>query len=835
MKRGHSEPLTVLMWVTSSFTPFRLNNGTLTLVEGLHTVLQFLFQTNQSDYAEYRMVVQKEASLDESPRSANQRAMREWSVKVSFICLSPAVAFKQLSSLARTVVLTSGTLSPMTSFSSELGLSFPFRLEASHVIDKSQVWVGCFSEGPKRTALLSTYKTNDSFAFQDEIGLSILKVCEIVPQGVLVFFPSYGLMNKMQNRWKQTGLLKLLKVLMHTHIVPQIGSVRIVAKPSVYLFYQALKLVQFEDKKNGPKFTRSMNKFESANAPDHLTGLTSNRTRLSGRPARSNLTGGLFFAVCRGKLSEGIDFPDHSARAVVIVGIPYPSKQDIRVSLKEEYNNQQRRTNTELLSGQDWYSLQSYRAVNQAIGRAIRHRFDYGAILLLDERYARATVSNNISKWSRTNLRNYDRFEVGMANLQKFFDKWSKVPPGPTAQSSAESDSPSCSDGNGSTTGSFEPFIGTSEASSSALESSQATYSSQEEVVSPNVAKEGRQTLVFDFMKVKKPAVNPKLNVNSIESPIASNTQCKVILPLPCLPKKCAGVAEDRSECDPPIVKETLCKENVDNKKKADDDVSDREEDFGIYRFKRRKWKRGSEVRGASLSGEVSKPVTVNHVSAHDDPAAIFFSDQSQGLTATNTHEKLATRNDNQDLDLRDPEEKELHERRWSQELPTSIEKDSELVQTNQNVEATIQELPQATLICDIAYDIEGSQSSTGAGTPVPGAQQIISGLSHSDGQVEERTQSDALSSFPEGLLKATGDWSITNLVSGVSFHVMCCRCSELLLHCTKVRFVHSLQVISYSFAVLLPRVPFDDGSLQHQHTIRRLQFNRSMTTLANC
>lgn len=31
-----------------------------------------------------------------------------------------------------------------------------------------------------------------------------------------------------------------------------------------------------------------------------------------------------FFAVCRGKLSEGIDFCDDAARAVIMAGIPYP-------------------------------------------------------------------------------------------------------------------------------------------------------------------------------------------------------------------------------------------------------------------------------------------------------------------------------------------------------------------------------------------------------------------------------------------------------------------------------------------------------------------------------
>lgn len=41
----------------------------------------------------------------------------------------------------------------------------------------------------------------------------------------------------------------------------------------------------------------------------------------------------------------------------------------------------------QFLSGQDWYRQQASRAVNQAIGRVIRHRHDYGAIFLCDHRY----------------------------------------------------------------------------------------------------------------------------------------------------------------------------------------------------------------------------------------------------------------------------------------------------------------------------------------------------------------------------------------------------------------------------------------------------------------
>ncbi len=38
------------------------------------------------------------------------------------------------------------------------------------------------------------------------------------------------------------------------------------------------------------------------------------------------------------------------------------------------------------MSGEEWYKQQASRAVNQAVGRVIRHRRDYGAIILCDER-----------------------------------------------------------------------------------------------------------------------------------------------------------------------------------------------------------------------------------------------------------------------------------------------------------------------------------------------------------------------------------------------------------------------------------------------------------------
>jgi Fanconi anemia group J protein len=49
--------------------------------------------------------------------------------------------------------------------------------------------------------------------------------------------------------------------------------------------------------------------------------------------------GAVLFAVCRGKVSEGLDFADNNARLVIAVGIPYPNVRDTKVQLKQAYNN----------------------------------------------------------------------------------------------------------------------------------------------------------------------------------------------------------------------------------------------------------------------------------------------------------------------------------------------------------------------------------------------------------------------------------------------------------------------------------------------------------------
>ncbi|CAK9178305.1 unnamed protein product [Ilex paraguariensis] len=53
--------------------------------------------------------------------------------------------------------------------------------------------------------------------------------------------------------------------------------------------------------------------------------------------------------------------------------------------------------------------------------RCIRHRFDYGAIILLDERFREERNVACISKWLRKSIRQYDSFDESLEGLKSFF------------------------------------------------------------------------------------------------------------------------------------------------------------------------------------------------------------------------------------------------------------------------------------------------------------------------------------------------------------------------------------------------------------------------------
>ncbi len=115
------------------------------------------------------------------------------------------------------------------------------------------------------------------------------------------------------------------------------------------------------------------------------------------------------WSVVGGSLSEGINFSDNLARCVVMVGVPYPNPKD--PVLQERGKRSDKYADT--LAG---------RAVNQSIGRAIRHIGDYACVVLLDRRYVSDSVASMTPpSWMRPSLSTPESFGAALVAVRQFF------------------------------------------------------------------------------------------------------------------------------------------------------------------------------------------------------------------------------------------------------------------------------------------------------------------------------------------------------------------------------------------------------------------------------
>lgn len=270
-------------------------------------------------------------------------------------CMNPAASYVALKTRARSVVLTSGTLSPLNAFAGELDCQFNHTLEASHVCDlKTRLYARAYTHfGQER--LDGTYANASRPEYVAAIGECVATIVEDTPGGVLVFFPSYSMVNRCVEIWQNNGTWERISKQKRMLVEGNKGS-----------FDDDISTYRRECANDGP--------------------------------------GAVFLAVFRGKLSEGIDFKDEAARAVIIVGIPFPNMRDLQILLKKAAQDEKTQANK--LTGSQWYNAQAYRALNQACGRTIRSITDYGAIHLLDHRFTQANVVNQLSKWLRGEVKN---------------------------------------------------------------------------------------------------------------------------------------------------------------------------------------------------------------------------------------------------------------------------------------------------------------------------------------------------------------------------------------------------------------------------------------------
>jgi regulator of telomere elongation helicase 1 len=82
---------------------------------------------------------------------------------------------------------------------------FPIRIENTHVVPASHIFVGVLPQGPNGGLLTSTFNRRENSQYLEELGETIIRICETTPDGVLCFFTSYGMMAKTIDSWKRVN------------------------------------------------------------------------------------------------------------------------------------------------------------------------------------------------------------------------------------------------------------------------------------------------------------------------------------------------------------------------------------------------------------------------------------------------------------------------------------------------------------------------------------------------------------------------------------------------------------------------------------------------------
>jgi hypothetical protein len=68
-----------------------------------------------------------------------------------------------------------------------------------------QVWVGVVRRGPTGQPLNSSYQNRSNARYLEDLGNAIVNFARVVPDGLLVFFPSYNVLTSCLDAWKLTA------------------------------------------------------------------------------------------------------------------------------------------------------------------------------------------------------------------------------------------------------------------------------------------------------------------------------------------------------------------------------------------------------------------------------------------------------------------------------------------------------------------------------------------------------------------------------------------------------------------------------------------------------
>jgi len=294
----------------------------------------------------------------------------------------------------------------------ELGPTFGRRVlapvEADHVVPRHALKFIATGHVDS-TKLECTFHAWKREAFLMAIGTAILTVIRSIPGGILVFLPSYDLLDRCIQTWQSSGNAKKKRR----------GAVQRVSEINASAIWEQL-IVEKETIVVEPSPRCSGDSAPNASAAyEEAKSQYERAIQRSGR--------GILLAVYRGRMSEGVSFDDDYARGVICVGIPFPNLKEERLVQKRACNDFWLAQRQNTVSGDLWYECRALQAVAQALGRCIRHPKDFGALVLLDSRWVELGKVSGLPHWLQRFFRDQTNVEEAAGTLRDHFRTCSQM------------------------------------------------------------------------------------------------------------------------------------------------------------------------------------------------------------------------------------------------------------------------------------------------------------------------------------------------------------------------------------------------------------------------
>ncbi|ELA42799.1 DNA repair helicase (rad3) [Vittaforma corneae ATCC 50505] len=297
-------------------------------------------------------------------------------------CLDASIAMSHVFKNFRNVIITSGTLSPIEMYPKilnfvpssivEIGITLCRNSTSPLIITKGDDQMLLKNSKDDEYEMLEMQKSSmsqadgkitTSFALRADpsvvrnYGNLITSLSKIVPDNIVVFFPSYIYMEEVITLWSESNVME--EILQS-------------------------KLVFIE-------------------TPDFRETETALRNY---RKACDMGRGAVLFSVARGKVSEGVDFEHGYGRAVVMLGVPFMYTESVRLKERLKYMRQEHG-----IKEYEFLVFDAMRHAAQCLGRVLRNKTDYGLMIMADQRFGAQSKISKMPKWIQ------ERIEKGNCGL----------------------------------------------------------------------------------------------------------------------------------------------------------------------------------------------------------------------------------------------------------------------------------------------------------------------------------------------------------------------------------------------------------------------------------